>query len=100
MSLSEFLRPADGIDVNSERILPQTIGVVRSFNHDGQNGTPSLGGGEGAVLVSALDPGDAETIRRGADDTGDLDRDLHLAEIGKGIVDAGEIVEGGGTAIG
>src|SRR5229473_6257113 len=100
VSLSQLLRPVDGVDVNSERILPQTIGVVRSLNHDGQNRGPSLGGGERAILVSALDPGDAKRIRRGADDAGDLDRDLHLAEIGKGIVGAGEIVERGGTAIG
>src|SRR5712691_13242500 len=99
-SLSQLPRPVDGVDVNSERILPQTIGVVRSLDHDGQNRGPSLGCGERAILVSALDPGDAETIRRSADHAGDLDRDLYLAEIGEGIVGAGEIVEGYGTAIG
>src|SRR5712664_1681698 len=99
-SLSQLLRPVDGVDVNSERILPQMIGVVRGLNHDGQNRGPSLGCGERAILVCALDPGDAKRNRRGADDAGDLDRDLHLAEICEGIVGAGEIVEGYGTAIG
>src|SRR6267378_5466058 len=84
-SLSQLPGPVDGVDVNSERILPQTIGVVRGLNHDGQNRGPSLGCGERAILVNALDPGDTETIRRGADDAGDLNRNLYLAEIGEGI---------------
>ena len=46
-----------------------------------------------AVLVAALDPGDAERIGRGADDAGDIDGDLLLAELGEGIVGAGIIVQ-------
>src|SRR5258707_14942886 len=69
-SLSQLLRPVDGVDVHSERILPQTIGVVRGLNHDGQNRGPSLGCGERAIVVRALDPGDAKGIRPGADAAG------------------------------
>ena len=70
------------------------------LDHDGQDRGPALGRGELAVLVAALDPGDAEAVGRGADDAGDLDRDLRLAELGERIVGAGIVVERSGASIG
>ena len=69
------------------------------LNHDGEDRGPALGCGECAVLVAALGPGDPEAIRRGADDAGDVDRDLLLAELGEGIVGAGVIVERRGAVV-
>ena len=49
--------------------------------------------GELAVLVPALDPGDTETVRRGPDDAGDIDRDLLSANPGEGVVGSRIVVE-------
>ena len=59
-SLSELPGPVDGVDVNAERIFAQTIGVVQGFKSRRSGSRSTLGGGERAILVSALDPGDAE----------------------------------------
>ena len=56
--------------------------------------------GELAVLVAALDPGDAEAVRRRADDAGDVDGDLLPADLGEGVVGARVVVERHRAAIG
>ena len=48
---------------------------------------------DSAILIAALDPGDAEARRRGADDRGHLDRDLLLADLGERVVGASIVVE-------
>src|SRR5882762_3430758 len=92
-SLPELLGPVDGVDEYSERILAQAICVARGLDHDGEDGGPAFGRGKLAVLVAALRPGDAEALRRGPDDARDLDRDLHLAKLGEGVVEARVVVE-------
>ena len=90
---AELLRPVDGMDEHPERIFAQPVGVVRGLDDDGDNGGPALGRRESIVLVAALDPGDPERIRRGADHAGNIDGDLALADLGERIVGAGIIVE-------
>ena len=66
-------------------ILPKLLGVVRGLLHGGEDRCPALGGTQAAVLVTTFDPGHAEAVGRGADDAGDLDRDLDLADLAERI---------------
>ena len=59
-SLPQLLRPIDGVDVNSKRILAQAIGIARCLDHNGEDCGPALGCAQASVLVSALNPGDTE----------------------------------------
>jgi hypothetical protein len=61
-SLPKLLRPVDGVDVDAERVRPQRVGVARRLHDDGEDGGPAFGLGELAVLIAALDPGDAEAV--------------------------------------
>ena len=70
------------------------------LDDDGEDGGPALGRGELPFSIAALDPGDAEAVGRGADDAGDLDGDLLLADLGEGIVGAGVVVERQRAAVG
>ena len=67
-SLGALPRPVDGVDIDAERVGSQTLGIARRLDHDAEDGGPAFGGGELAVLVAPLDPGDAEARVRGADD--------------------------------
>lgn len=80
--MSQLLRPVDGVDVDAERILAQPIGVGWRLNRDGKDRSPKCGAGERQLAL--LDPGDAEAVGRSANDAGDVDRDLLLAETGEG----------------
>jgi len=66
---------------------PETIGIPRRVDHDGKDCGPTLGRAQAAVLVNALDPGNAKRGWRGPNDAGDLDRNLQLAQIGKGSLE-------------
>src|SRR5689334_11291892 len=85
-SLSQLLRPVDCVDVDAEWILFQAVGVAWLLHGDGEDRGPAFGRSELAVFVGALGPGDAKTVGRGADDAGDLDGDLALADLGERIV--------------
>src|ERR671918_526974 len=82
VSLSDLLGPADGIDVDPERVLAQAICVARRLDHDREDGAPALRGGELSVVITPFDPCDPEALRRRSKDTRHLDRDLHLAKLG------------------
>jgi hypothetical protein len=69
------------------------VGCARRLDDDSYDRGPALGGGEAAILIAALGPGDTEAIGRRAEHAGDVDRDLHLADLGKGVVRAGIVVE-------
>src|SRR3954464_11392247 len=97
---AELLRPVDGVDKYPERILAQSIDVARGIEDDGQDGGPTLGRSQRTVLVSALDPSDAEGRVRGADHARDFNRDLSFADFGEGVVGPGVIVEGRCTLVG
>ena len=60
---------------------------------DGEDRGPALGRGELAAVVAAFGPRDPKAFRRGANDAGDLDRDLRVSELGKGIVGSRIIVQ-------
>ena len=89
----ELLRPVDGVDEYAERVLAQPVGVMRGFDHDGEDRGPVLGRCEACILVAALDPGDAEAVTGGTDHTGNLDRNLDFADLVEGIVGPGVVVE-------
>jgi hypothetical protein len=59
-----------------------------------------IGRSQGGVLVSALDPGDAEGGVGGADHARNFDRNLNFTDLGEGVIGAGVIVEGRRTLIG
>src|SRR5579885_2496531 len=99
-SLPQLPRPVDRIDVDAERIGAEPLRVTRWLHDDGEDGGPSLGRCELAVLVAPLGPGHAETVGRGPDDARDVDRDLLLADLGEGVVGARVVVQGRGAAIG
>ncbi len=67
---------------------------------DGENGGPALRCGELSARVTALDPGDAEAALGGADDAGDLDGNLRVADLGEGIVHPRVVVQRQRTLIG
>ncbi len=79
----------DRFDVDAERVLPQLLGTAGSLGGEGQDAGPALGGDQGAVLIASLDPGDPEAVGRGADDAGDLDRDLDLADQAERVIGLG-----------
>src|SRR5690349_20691855 len=88
-----------------ERIHAQAIDVARDTHDNGEDGGPTLGRSQRAVLVSALDPGDAEGGVRGADHARNFDRNLNFTDLGEGVIRAGVIVESscplvGGEVIG
>src|SRR5215831_20715553 len=85
-SRAELLRPVDRIDIDAERILAQAIRIARGFDDDGKDRGPALRRGELAAVVAAFGPCDPKAFRRGANDAGDLDCNLHVAELGKGVV--------------
>src|SRR6516162_6796098 len=97
---AELLRPVDGVYEYAERILAQSIDVARGIEDDGEDGCPTLGRSQRAVLVSALDPGDAEGGVRGADHARYFDRDLNFTDLGERVIGAGIIVEGRCTLVG
>src|SRR5262249_34002624 len=97
---AELLRPIDGVDEYPERILAQSIDVARGVEDDGEDGGPTLGGSQRAVLIAPLDPGDAKGGVGGADHARDFDRYLNFTELGEGVVGAGIIVEGRRTLVG
>src|SRR5262245_51552072 len=97
---AELLRPIDGMNEYPERILAQAIDVARGIEDDGQDGGPTLGRSQRAVLVSALDPGDAEGRVRSADHARNFDRNLDFTDLGEGVIGAGVIVEGCCTLVG
>src|SRR5262249_60738979 len=97
---AELLRPVDGVDEYPERILAQSIDVARGVEDDGEDGGPTLGRSQRAVLVAALDPGDAKGGVGGADHARDFDRDLNFTDLGEGVVGAGVIVERCRTLVG
>src|ERR1700757_2547608 len=99
-SLAELLRPVDGVDVNAERIFAQSVSITWGFDDDGDDCRPALGRSELTAVVSAFGPSDPKAIRRGAYDAGDLDRDLRVAELGKGVVGARIIIQSRGASIG
>src|SRR4029453_3811137 len=90
---AELLRPVDGMDEYPERILAQPIDVARGIEDDGQDGGPTLGRRQRAVLVSARDPGNTEGGIRGADHARNFDRNLNFTDLGEGVIRAGIIVE-------
>ncbi len=61
-SLGQLLRPVEGVDEDAERVLAQGVGGARWPDHDRQDRRPALGGGEAAVLIPALGPGDAKAV--------------------------------------
>jgi len=77
------------MDVDAERIFLQPIGVGRRLDGDGEDGVPALGRGQRVVDIAPLDPVDPEAVVGGADNTGDFDRDLRLADLGEGIAGPG-----------
>jgi hypothetical protein len=91
-SLAKLLRPVDGIDVNAERIFAQPVSVTWGFDDNGDDRGPALGRSELTAVISAFGPCDPKAIRRGANDAGDLDRDLRVTELGKGVVGAGVVI--------
>src|SRR5438094_263740 len=99
-SLSKLLRPVDGVDVDAERVFAQTIDVARRFHDNADDGAPPFGRGKLTILVAAFDPGDAEAIGRGPDNTGYFDGDLDLPDLCEGVVVAGVVVQRGCAAIG
>ena len=60
-------RGLEPVHVRSHAHLPQPlykpVGVTRRLDHGCQDGGPSLGGGELAIFVMTLGPGDAKGIR-------------------------------------
>jgi len=42
-SLTQLLRPVDGVDVDAKRILPETIGIARRVDNNGEDCGPALG---------------------------------------------------------
>src|SRR6478752_6634214 len=92
-SLAELLRPVDGVVVNAKRVLAQAFGIARSFDDDRKDRGPAFGRSELTAVVSALGPCDPKAFRGGANDAGDLDRNLGGPELGKGIVGSSIIVQ-------
>src|SRR5437762_11553177 len=74
-SLSKLLGPVDGVDVDAKGVFAQSINVARRLHDNADDGAPPLGGGKLTVLVTAFDPGDAEAVGRGPDNTGYFDSD-------------------------
>src|SRR5256885_838947 len=99
-SLSKLLGPVDGVDVDAKGVFAQPINVARRLHDNADDGAPPLGGGKLTVLVTAFDPGDAEAVGRGPDNTGHFDSDLDLPDFCKRVVIAGVVVERGCAAIG
>src|SRR5215831_7230401 len=97
---AELLRPVDGVDEYPDRILAQSIDVARGIEDDGEDSGPTLGGSQRAVLVTALDPGDAKGGIGGADHARHFDRDLNFTDLGEGVVSTGVIVERYRTLVG
>ena len=99
-SFAHLPRPVERVDIDAERVLAEPLGIARRLHHDGQDGGPALGSGQLAVHVASLAPGDAEGTGGGADDAGDIDRDLLLADPREGVRLAGVVVERQRAAIG
>jgi len=87
------------VNEDTERVLAQSVDVAWGVKHDGENGGPALGHRQCTVLVAPLDPGNAERRVGGADHARNFDGDLDLADLCKGIVDAGVVVEGRRTLV-
>src|SRR6185437_16899177 len=71
----------------------EAIGIARGFDDDGKDRGPALGRGQLSAVVTAFSPRNSKASWRGADNAGDLDRNLRIAEPGKGIVGSGIIVQ-------
>src|SRR5690606_16595316 len=99
-SLAHLPRPVDRVDIDSEGIGAQPLGIARGLDHDRQDRGPSLGGGELAVLVVPLRPGHTETVRRRPDDARYFDGYLLAADAREGIVGAGIVVQCGRAPVG
>ena len=54
-SLTEFLGPVDGVDVDTERILAEPVGIVRRLDRDGQNRRPALGAAKAPERLQVVD---------------------------------------------
>src|SRR5882757_5181351 len=79
------------MNVDAERTLLQPIGAGRRLRDDGEDGVSAFGRCERVIDAVTLDPLDAEAVVGGADDTGDVNRDLGLADLGERIVRAGVV---------
>src|SRR3546814_17129612 len=74
------------MDEQPERVLTERVGCLGGLNRHCDDRRPAGGLGKAAVLIAALDPGDTEARVRRADHAGDINADLDLAALRKGIV--------------
>src|SRR3546814_12765229 len=82
------------MDEQPERVLTERVGCLGGRNRHCDDRRPAGGLGKAPVLIAALDPGDTEARVRRADHAGDINADLDLADLRKGIVGAGIVVQG------
>src|SRR3546814_19000040 len=82
------------MDEQPERVLTERVGCLGGLNRHCDDRRPAGGLGKAAVLIAALDPGDTEARVRRAEHAGDINADLDLADLRKGIVGTGSVARG------